>query len=664
LKSDYLVRAKELRTLIHKYDYHYYVLDRPLISDLEYDSLLRELVLLEEKHPNLRVPDSPTRRVGGQPLSAFAKVEHAAPMLSLENAFNEQELALFFERVTKQAAGEELVFSCELKIDGVAVALTYEGGKLTVGASRGNGLIGEELTANLRTIRSLPLVIDYQEKLEVRGEVFLPKSSFEKINNERKQKEQPLFANPRNAAAGSLRQLDAKLVAKRQLGIFIYEGYFSAASNTYTQVLKKLSKLGFVVNEHRSSARNLPEILNFIALWEEKRQTLNYDIDGIVIKVDNYRIREKLGSTTKFPRWAIAYKFKAQEVTTKLEGIELNVGRTGVITPTALLKPILLAGTLVQRAALHNASYIKEKDLRLGDYVIIRKAGEIIPEVVKSLPQKRSGSENIFQLPTMCPVCQAKLAKEESSIRCPNTACPQKIEAQILHFASRDAMNISGLGKQVVKLLCKEKFVTSPADLYFLKKDELAKLPRLGEKLIQNILTALEKSKHNSLEKLLFGLGIPHVGAEKAKVLARTYQTLAELSNASYSSLASVPDIGPIVAAKITAYFKNKNNSTQLARLQAAKLNLTYQPRTTAHVNSNWTHKNIVITGKLAGISRAELKDLLEKAGAIVTKQINNTTNLLVIGEQPGSKLQKAVKQGIPTINAAQIVQDLKGTIN
>jgi DNA ligase (NAD+) len=534
-------RITEVRDLLNHYGYEYYVLDKPSVSDAEYDQLMQELLDLEEKYPQLKTADSPSQRVGGAVLDLFEKVEHRTPMLSLGNAFNEQDLR-DFDRRSRQAVGDDISYICELKIDGLAVSLRYEDGLFAQGATRGDGTIGEDITANLKTINTIPLRLRENISLEVRGEAYMPKRSFEALNQAREERGEELFANPRNAAAGSLRQLDPKIAASRKLAVFLY-GIGNIDENSgiesHSAGLDYLDRLGFKTNQERRRCATIEEVIDYVNGWVEKRPQLPYEIDGIVIKVDSLAHQAALGTTAKSPRWAIAYKFPAEEVVTTLLDIELSVGRTGVITPTAILEPVKVAGTTVQRASLHNEDLIREKDIKIGDKVIVKKAGDIIPEVVNVLAEQRTGEEVEFHMPTHCPECESELVRLEGEValRCINPKCPAQLREGLIHFVSRVAMNIEGLGEKVISQLFAEKLIADVADIYKLTREQLLALERMGEKSADNLLKAIGISKDNSLEKLLFGLGVRHVGAKAAKTLAQYFGTMERLAQASKEEL-------------------------------------------------------------------------------------------------------------------------------
>lgn len=645
-------RVLELHDEINEHNHRYYVLDDPAISDAEYDRLMRELMALEKKFPELKTPDSPTQRVGGEPLPYFEKVEHTAPMLSLGNAFDEQDLRDFDERVRKAAGRQNVRYVCELKIDGLAVSVKYEDGRFVLGSTRGDGITGEDITQNLKTIRSLPLRINEPLSIEVRGEAYMPRRAFERLNRERAENGEPLFANPRNAAAGSLRQLDPKLAARRTLDLFVYEiGQLEGHTvQTHTEGLQFLETLGFKVNPARQTVESVEEMLAFIEKWGKNRPDLPYEIDGIVIKVDELALRKQMGNTAKSPRWAIAYKFPAEEAVTRLLDITLNVGRTGVVTPTAVLEPVSLAGTTVQRASLHNEDLIREKDIRIHDYVVVKKAGDIIPEVVGVLTEKRTGGEKAFSMPEHCPECGSGLVRLEGEValRCINPECPAQTREGIIHFVSRGAMNIEGLGEKVVTQLFNHGLVRSVADLYYLEKEDLLQLERMGEKSVQNLLEAIEKSKRNSLERLLFGLGIRFVGAKGAKILAQHFKHMDALMEAGMEELLALDEIGPKMADSVVIYMEKPEVRETINRLKEAGVNMEYKgpgaDGEKAVASSPLAGKTVVITGTLQKMSRKEATDLLESLGANVTGSVSKKTDLLVAGEKAGSKLDKAKK--------------------
>ncbi|MBO8164760.1 MAG: NAD-dependent DNA ligase LigA [Brevibacillus sp.] len=660
-------KIEELRQQIEYHNRLYFVEDRPEITDREYDALMRQLQELESLFPELVTPDSPTQRVGGEPLPHFEKVEHKVPMLSLGNAFNEGDLRDFDRRV-RQAVGDQPVrYVCELKIDGLAVSLRYEDGWFVRGATRGDGQTGEDITQNLKTIRSLPLRLRKPVTIEVRGEAYMPKRAFEKLNRERETRGEPLFANPRNSAAGSLRQLDPKVAASRELDIFVYGigELIGETVESHSEGLALLESLGFKVNPERRVFEQIDELIAFINRWAEKRPELPYEIDGMVIKVDSFAQQQELGFTAKSPRWAIAYKFPAEETVTVLEGIEVNVGRTGVVTPTALLKPVSLAGTTVKRASLHNEEIIREKGLMLGDHVVVKKAGDIIPEIVAVLPERRTGAERPFQMPTHCPECGSELIRfeDEVALRCINPDCPALIREGIIHFVSRLAMNIEGLGEKVVAQLFEQKLIASVADLYYLheRRDDLLRLERMGEKSVDNLLQAIEASKENSVERLIFGLGIRLIGAKAAKVLAERFGHLDNLQRATREQLLEIDEIGPKMADSILTYFAMPQVQELLERLRAAGVNFAYKGvRAEEGSDLPLAGKTVVLTGTLSTMTRQEAEEKIARLGGKVTGSVSKKTDLVIAGEKAGSKLEKAGKLGVQVIDEASFLQLLE----
>ncbi|AOY06288.1 MULTISPECIES: NAD-dependent DNA ligase LigA [Bacillus subtilis group] len=659
-------RADELRRTINKYSYEYYTLDEPSVPDAEYDRLMQELIAIEEEHPDLRTPDSPTQRVGGAVLEAFQKVTHGTPMLSLGNAFNADDLRDFDRRV-RQAVGDDVAYNVELKIDGLAVSLRYEDGYFVRGATRGDGTTGEDITENLKTIRNIPLKMNRELSIEVRGEAYMPKRSFEALNEERIKNEEEPFANPRNAAAGSLRQLDPKIAAKRNLDIFVYSiaELDEMGVETQSQGLDFLDELGFKTNQERKKCGDIEEVITLIDELQAKRADLPYEIDGIVIKVDSLDQQEELGFTAKSPRWAIAYKFPAEEVVTKLLDIELNVGRTGVITPTAILEPVKVAGTTVSRASLHNEDLIKEKDIRILDKVVIKKAGDIIPEVVNVLVEQRTGEEKEFSMPTECPECGSELVRIEGEValRCINPECPAQIREGLIHFVSRNAMNIDGLGERVITQLFEENLVRNVADLYKLTKEQVIQLERMGEKSTENLISSIQKSKENSLERLLFGLGIRFIGSKAAKTLAMQFESLENLKKASKDELLAVDEIGEKMADAVITYFHKEEMLELLNELQELGVNTLYKgPKKVKAEDSDsyFAGKTIVLTGKLEELSRNEAKAQIEALGGKMTGSVSKNTDLVIAGEAAGSKLTKAQELNIEVWNEEQLMEELK----
>ena len=659
-------RILEISGRLNHYGYEYYVLDKPTVPDAEYDKLMQELLALEEKFPQLKTADTPSLRVGGAVLDLFEKVEHRTPMLSLGNAFNEQDLRDFDRRI-RQAVGEDISYVCELKIDGLAVSLRYEEGLFAQGATRGDGTIGEDITANVKTIKSVPLRLRETVSLEVRGEAYMPKRSFEALNQTRVERGEELFANPRNAAAGSLRQLDPKIAASRRLDVFLYGiGNISENSgiDSHSEGLDYLDRLGFKTNQERSKCASIEEVIEYVNSWVEKRPQLPYEIDGIVIKVDSYAHQAALGTTAKSPRWAIAYKFPAEEVVTTLLDIELSVGRTGVITPTAILEPVKVAGTTVQRASLHNEDLIREKDIKLGDKVVVKKAGDIIPEVVNVLADQRTGEEVEFHMPTHCPECESELVRLEGEValRCINPKCPAQLREGLIHFVSRVAMNIEGLGEKVISQLFAEKLIADVADIYKLTREQLLALERMGEKSATNLIKAIEISKDNSLEKLLFGLGIRHVGAKAAKTLAQAFGSMDKLAQASKEDLLSINEIGDKMAESIVAYFEKEEAVELINELVAAGVNMEYKgtrPVSAEESDSIFAGKTVVLTGKLERLSRNEAKDKIEALGGNVAGSVSKKTHLVIAGEEAGSKLTKAQELGIEVWDEEKLLVEL-----
>ncbi|AIE58817.1 NAD-dependent DNA ligase LigA [Bacillus methanolicus] len=658
-------RIKDLQNLLNQYNYEYHVLDKPSVPDAEYDRLMLELVELESQFPQFKTPDSPTQRIGGEVLDTFKKVEHRTPMLSLSNAFNEQDLRDFDRRI-RQIIGNDFSYVCELKIDGLAVSLRYENGIFVQGATRGDGTTGEDITANLRTIRSIPLRLNEPVTIEVRGEAFMPRRSFEALNKVRKERGEEPFANPRNAAAGSLRQLDPRIAASRNLDIFLYGigDVGETGITSHSEGLDFLEKLGFKTNKERKTCANIDEVIEFVNSWVEKRQSLAYDIDGIVIKVDSLEQQRVLGTTAKSPRWAIAYKFPAEEVVTILKDIELSVGRTGVVTPTAILEPVRVAGTVVQRASLHNEDLIREKDIKIGDHVVVKKAGDIIPEVANVLADKRTGEEKDFHMPTHCPECESELVRlnGEVALRCINPKCPAQIREGLIHFVSRNAMNIEGLGEKVISQLFSANLVHDVADIYKLTREQLIGLERMGEKSVNNLLQAIEASKQNSLERLLFGLGIRHVGAKAAKTLAMEFGTMDRLASASREELTAINEIGEKMADSIVTFFEMEEVRELIQELKASGVNMEYKgpaPVTRTESESFFSGKTIVLTGKLAQLTRNEAKERIEALGGNVAGSVSKKTDLVIAGEDAGSKLTKAEELGIEVWNEERLLEEL-----
>lgn len=658
-------KVAEYNRLLHEYGHAYYVLDQPTVPDHVYDKMLHELLAIEQEYPDLIYPDSPTQRVGGEILKGFNKVEHRYPMLSLGNAFSEADLKSFDERV-RQSIGDNFSYVCELKIDGLAISLMYDNGLFVRGATRGNGSVGEDITENLKTVHSIPLRLKEPVTIEVRGECYMPKKSFTNLNKVRAEQGEELFANPRNAAAGSLRQLDPKIAAKRNLSTFIYaiggsgEDYGLAS---HSDALDYLDQLGFTTNHERKKCQTIEEVFAYIQEWTEKRPNLIYEIDGIVVKVDRYDQQQELGNTVKAPRWAIAYKFPAEEVMTKVLDIDLTVGRTGVVTPTAILEPVQVAGTTVQRATLHNENIIHEKDIRIGDAVIIRKAGDIIPEVKQVLFDQRPEGLEPFTMPTHCPACGSELVRidDEVALRCVNPSCFAQVAEGLSHFVSRNAMNIDGVGERVVSQLLREGLVKDVSDLYTLNKEELIALERMGEKSAQNLLDAIEASKKNSLERLLFGLGIRHVGAKAARLLAEEFESIDALMDATVEQLTEVFEIGDKMADSIVMYFEKEEVRELIERLRQLGVNVYYTGKkiNTEEIDSVFNGKTIVLTGKLSQLNRSEAQKKIEELGGKVTGSVSKKTDLVIAGEDAGSKLTKAEQLGIEVWNEERLIEEL-----
>ncbi|EAZ87848.1 NAD-dependent DNA ligase LigA [Lysinibacillus fusiformis] len=658
-------RIAELNKLLHEYGYAYYVLDKPVVADSVYDQLLHELIALEEANPSLIFPDSPTQRVGGTVVEGFKKVTHDYPMLSLSNAFNEADLQEF-DRKVRQAIGDHFSYVCELKIDGLAISLKYENGVFVQGATRGDGVVGEEITANLKTIHAIPLRLKEPITIEVRGEAYMPKKSFEKLNAQRADNGEELFANPRNAAAGSLRQLDPKIAASRQLSTFIYaiggDGEVYGIDG-HAEMLDYLEDLGFPSNKERQRCSTIEEVMAFIEHWTEHRPHLAYEIDGIVIKVDRYAQQDELGYTAKSPRWAIAYKFPAEEVVTTLLDIDLTVGRTGVVTPTAILTPVQVAGTTVQRASLHNEDLIREKDIRLGDTVIIRKAGDIIPQVVGVLIEQRPENSVPFEMPQNCPVCDSELIRIEGEValRCVNPACFAQIAESIKYFVSRNAMNIDGLGDKVVEQLLRADLIHDVSDLYHLTIEQLVELERMGEKSATNLVNAIQASKENSMERLLIGLGIRHVGEKAAKIVSEQFGSMEAVMAATDEQLVAIYEIGDKMASSLVEYFSNDDAGAVIERLAEVGVNMTFKGKKVEVVvgDNPFAGKTIVLTGKLEQLTRNEAKAKIEELGGTVTGSVSKKTDLVIAGEDAGSKLAKAEQLGIEVWNEENLIEQL-----
>ena len=638
-------RINELAELLNRYSDEYYRLDNPSVSDADYDRLYRELVDLETAHPELILPNSPTHRVGGKILDGFEKYTHIYPLYSLQDAFSLEELQTFDERVRKEFP--HATYICELKIDGLSISLTYEDGRLVVGATRGDGSVGENITENLKRVKDIPLTLPEPLDITVRGECYMPKASFERVNLERQEKGEPEFANPRNAAAGTLRQLDTAMVASRGLASFLYQEASPTEASSQSQVLAELDQLGFRTNHDFVLASSMAEVWEFIEKIAAKRNELPYEIDGIVIKVNDLAIQEELGFTVKAPRWAIAYKFPAEEKEAEILSVDWTVGRTGVVTPTANLTPVQLAGTTVSRATLHNVDYIAEKDIRIGDTVIVYKAGDIIPAVLRVVEEKRDQQE-VMPIPVNCPSCASPLMhyEDEVALRCINPHCPSQIMNRLEHFASRDAMNIAGLGTSIVEKLFKAGLVKDVADIYQLTIDDLLKLEGFKEKSAAKLYQAIQASKENSAEKLLFGLGIRHVGSKASKILLEKFVSLENLARASAEDIAQIEGLGQVIAKSLVSYFANQGVQELLSELKSAGVNLVYTGQVAVE-DGLLSGMTVVLTGKLERLKRSEAKAKLESLGANVASSVSKKTNLVVAGSDAGSKLTKAQELGI-----------------
>ncbi|MFI3604674.1 NAD-dependent DNA ligase LigA [Vagococcus fluvialis] len=658
----------ELNQQLAEWAHAYYVKDAPKVEDSEYDKVYHELVSLEQEHPELISNDSITQRVGGDILSGFSKVTHKVPMMSLNNAFNKNDLIDFENRI-KKLTSMPINYMVELKIDGLAINLRYENGKFIQGATRGDGVVGEDITHNLKTVKSIPLSLAKPLTIEVRGECYMPKKSFIELNEAREAEGENVFANPRNAAAGSLRQLDPKVAAKRNLSTFIYTVADTTGFdfNSQNDSLIELEELGLKINNERKLCHSIDEVWDYIENFRDKRHELDYEIDGIVIKVNDFTAQEEIGYTVKAPRWAIAYKFPAEEAETVIRDIEWTVGRTGVVTPTAVMDPVQLAGTTVARASLHNVDLITEKDIRLLDHVMIHKAGDIIPEVTRVLTDKRDETSVPYEFPTHCPTCDSELERIESEValRCMNPMCPAQIKEGLNHFVSRNAMNIDGLGPRVLEQMYDKDIIKNVADLYFVTEEELLTLDKIKEKSANNILTAISQSKNNSLEKLLFGLGIQHVGAKVAKLIAEEFGTIEQIMVAEKETINAIDTIGPVIADSIEKYFSNEEVKELVAELKRAGVNTDYLGQTAADlasVESPFKDKVIVLTGKLTHFNRNEAKEKIEALGGKVTGSVSKKTDIIVAGEDAGSKLEKAEKLEITVWNETQMVEAIENS--
>ncbi|CEO31597.1 NAD-dependent DNA ligase LigA [Paraclostridium sordellii] len=653
-------KMDELIDLINYHSNKYYNEDTPEISDFEYDNLMKELMKIETEHPELKREDSPSTRVGGKPLDKFNQVTHKIPMLSLSNAYSAQDLRDFDKRV-RESVNKDVEYVVEFKIDGLSVGLTYVDGVFKTGATRGNGVIGEDITQNLKTVKTIPLKIDDKEEIIVRGEVYISKENFEKINEQQEENGLQLFANPRNLAAGTLRQLDSKLTAKRPLDIFIFnlEYMQNEKFKTHSQSLEYLSNLGFKVSPNFKICKTIEDVIEHIEYWTINRSDLSFEIDGMVIKVNDLEEREQMGYTAKSPRWAIAYKFPAEQKKTKLKDIIVEVGRTGTITPTAILEPVRLAGTVVARATLHNEDYINEKDIRIGDTVLVQKAGDIIPQVVEVIKEDRTGDEIKFHMPEKCPVCHEPTVRleGEAAVKCINMSCPAQIRRGIIHFASRDAMNIDGLGESIISLLLDNKIIKDVADLYYIKKEDIVNLERLGEKSATNLINAIEKSKNNDLYRLINGLGIKYIGVKGAKVLAKSFKSLDDIISSSIEELTNLEEFGEVMADSVVEFFNEDKNIVVINKLKEVGVNTLSSNSEDNGLANIFDKMKIVLTGTLPTLKRNDAKELIEARGGKATSSVSKSTTFVLAGEEAGSKLTKANELGVTVIDEDKFLE-------
>ena len=651
----------KLVALLNKYSYDYYVEDNPQISDTEYDTLYKQLEKLEQEYPEFILDNSPTQRVGDRVLDEFEKVIHKVPMLSLSNTFSIEDLRDFASRISKLSSNDSIEYICELKIDGLAISINYENGKLVSAATRGDGMVGENVTENIKTIFSIPKTLKTKKSFEVRGEVYLPKKSFELLNKEREENNEVLSANPRNATAGSLRQLDSKITAKRRLSAFIYSVVGDENINSQKMALTVAADVGLPVNPNFKLCKTIDEVVDYIMYWEEHKQDLPYEIDGIVIKVNSYSLQEEIGSTQKSPRWATAYKFPEEELATKLLDIELSVGRTGIITPVAVLNPINISGSTVSKASLHNKDIIDELDIHIGDMVVVKKAGEIIPKVVRVVEELRLANSEKYIMPNICPSCESKTFTKEGDpfTRCLNSDCPEQNIRKIIHFASREALNIEGLGDKVVATLYEKGIIKHTIDLFSLDRNKLVELERMGDKSVDNLLNAIENSKQSSLDKVIFALGILNVGKKAGKILAEYYKNLTNFSKATVDELLELPDIGLITAESIVDYLSNDNNLRFINELIEIGMNPQYEIQN-KNTDNIFSGKTIVLTGKLVELTRNEAKEYLERFGAKVTGSVTSKTDYVIAGEKAGSKLAKAEQLGIQVLSEDEFIDIMK----
>lgn len=650
---------EKLREEINRHDYKYYLENQPEISDEQYDRLMKRLIDLEKDHPDLITPDSPSQRVGGKPLKVFPQVKHRVPMLSMDNTYSAEELREFDERVRKNLSGEKTEYVVELKIDGLSICLVYKNGFLEYGSTRGDGVTGDEVTANLKTIHSIPLRLNaapgikIPALIEARGEVYMSRKAFIELNEGKEETGEVLFANPRNAAAGSLKLLDPNLVAERKLDIFVHgAGYFEGVEiKTQEEILNFFKKSDLKINPNFKKCANIEEVIDYCHKWENKRDGLDYEIDGMVVKINSLKQQAKLGATSKSPRWMIAYKYPARKAVTKIEDIIVGVGRTGALTPVAVLKPVTLSGSLVSRASLHNQDEIKRKDIRIGDMVLIEKAGEIIPQVVGVLKEKRTGREKKFSMPDKCPSCGAPSVKlgEEVALRCQNVSCPAQLKERIRHFACREAMDIEGLGEAIISQLVDKELLKDYGDIYRLKYEQIKNLERMGDKSASNLIEAVEKSKNNSLSRLIYALGIRHAGVHAAEILAETFYSIEKLKQAGIETLTSISGLGPVIAQSIIDFFKHSENKKVLDKLTAANLKMKEEkkefPKTAIF------GKTFVLTGVLKDYSRLQAGEIIKKLGGRVSSSVSRETDFVLAGDEPGSKYDKANNLGIKILN-------------
>ena len=658
-------RVDELRSLINYHNHRYYVLDSPEISDAEYDQLMQELKRLEAEHPELVTPDSPTQRVGAAPVEAFGVVEHRIPLLSLANAFSDEDLMAWYKRALNLLGGQHFELICEIKMDGLAIALTYVNGQFVTGATRGDGFRGEDVTQNLRTVRSIPLSVpkDAPPQFEVRGEVYLSKAGFKKLNEERAKEGLPLFANPRNAGAGSVRQLDPRITAQRPLDIYVYAlGYAEGKTvpETHWERMEHLKSLGFRINPHNKLCKTIEEAEAYHQEWQEKRESLPYETDGIVVKANSIAFQDRLGFVAREPRWAIAYKFPAIQATTRLEDIGINVGRTGSLNPYAILEPVSIGGVTVSRAAMHNEDYIRSKDIRIGDVVVVQRAGDVIPEIVEPIVSRRTGNERIFSMPSRCPVCGAEVIKpqDEAMHRCTNAACPAQALEKLKHFVSRGAMDIDGVGEKLCAALFEAGLVKDAADLYYLSREQILSLERMADKSASNVLQSIEKSKNRPLSRLIFALGILHVGDETANLLATRFRSLDMLANATEEELLSVPSVGPKIAESIVAFFRQEGNKRIIEKLKEARV-IKFELEETLPKPRELplAGQEFVLTGKLESFTRQEAEARIKALGGAVGSSVTKKTNYVVVGADPGSKRDKALSLGIRLLTEVEFRQ-------